>query len=104
MGNYEDKNIGGGRTERVHYGSDGRPNGRREFFNASNYKSNAEMAAFNETVYGDEHRTKCYKCGGNSKSPHTARTRARNTTLGFGIRKAKLECYKCDDCGAISEY
>jgi hypothetical protein len=92
---YEDRQLDNGGYERVHLGSDGRPNGRREFWNPKNQKTKAEMDAFYDRVHGDDWNN-C-TCGGRYE-PYERVTRESNNFFGIG-RKGIATGRKCSDCG-----
>lgn len=99
MAKYKDIPLAGGGFERVHLGSDGRLNGRREFINNDNWKTKAEMDAFHESVYGPT-RNKC-TCGG-TYQPHSYETRASSNWLGIGRKGTVNNAVKCDSCGRVN--
>lgn len=95
MGHTERRDYGNGSYETIHYGSDGKPNGRREFTNNSNWKTKEEMDAFYAEVHGDTWN-RC-TCGG-TYEPFEKTTRASNNFFGVG-RKGTMRGRKCSDCG-----
>ena len=98
MGNYEDYDLGNGGFERVHLGSDGRPNGRREFINNNNWKTQAEMEQFYDAVY--PHRYERCSCGFRFQ-PHEYTTRASNNFFGIGRKGTVKNAVKCENCGRV---
>lgn len=99
MGKSEDRPLPGGGFERIHYGSDGRPNGRREYINGNNHRPRKEYEQWLDSVhsYNDPgYRDRC-TCGGTYED-YEYKTRESNNWLGIG-KKGTARGRKCSDCG-----
>jgi hypothetical protein len=102
MGHWEERKLPTGGTERIHYESDGRPSGLREFSNPNNNLSKKDYDSLMDAYYTDQdpgYKGRC-TCGGTYR-PHEYTTRASNNFLGVGRKGTVKNARKCDGCGRI---